>query len=156
MELRKYDFENDIKELYKVFYRAFEGRVDVPNMDTLLTIMKQREGFTIINGNEIVGCVLFDHIVKGHDANIHCFVNPEYQGKWMRKRLLNHIFDYAFDDLGLARITSVQSGLTDNKVEDVVMALGFKPEGVIRNGYKLNNSFYDLKMYGLLKEERRY
>lgn len=151
-----YEYVRDADPLWPVCKRAFAGRDDIPSFHDFMEIMKKRTGFTICDGEIPVGCILYENIIKGHNANIHCFIDPEYHGRWLNRTILKHVFDYVFNDHDVHRITSIQNDLTNKNAEELILWLGFKTEGIIRQGYKFRDSLYNLKIYGLLKEERRY
>ena len=119
--------------------------------------MEKRQGFVVKNNEgRMVGCISFSDYIPEQDITIHCFIDPEYHGKWATKSIYNVIFDYAFEHLGVNRVSGFSVvGVTD-RAGRFLEALGFKKEGTLRQRIKRTDGFYDVNLYGLLKNERRW
>ena len=64
------------------------------------------------------------------------------------------MFDSVFDDLKCVRASGYAiEGITDMTFHE---RLGFKLEGIYRDGLRLKDEYYNLYRYGMLKNERRW
>jgi hypothetical protein len=99
----------------------------------------------VIRNECLVGGVVYHNYI-GHDCQVSIAVERVSFWPWRA------LFDYPFGQLGCARITAVV-GKRNKRSRRLVMALGFKLEGVHRKG--LDGS-EDAMSYGMLKEECRW
>ena len=120
-------------------------------------ILKKREGYVLISAiGEVVGVISFSDYAPDLNIIIHCMVHPKYQKRWASRELLKKIADYVFGDLGLPKITSYSMiGLTD-EAGGFLDLLGFVREGCIRRGVRVKGEYYDVPLYGMLKEECKW
>lgn len=103
-----------------------------------------------------VGCVGFTHVDPGHQAVLHAFVLPEYQGHWLSRPVIQRVMDSAFNGLGVRRLSSFAIvGQTDTAGETLAR-LGFRVEGVMREAYMTESGNADVKLYGMLRNECRW
>jgi RimJ/RimL family protein N-acetyltransferase len=126
-------------------------------LEEFRTILDGRLGYTILNGKgEIIGTVNFSEHVPKCNALIHCYVLPRYQRRWCTRAILAEIGDYAFNVLKLKRISGISIiGKTDDAGK-FLEALGFKKEGIIRQGFMFPDKCLDVKLYGMLRNECRW
>ena len=88
------------------------------------------------------------------NALLPMFVARDIRGQGVGVRTRALLLDLAFDQLRLARITSLHraDNLASRKLNE---ACGFKPEGCIRNGIFAGGAYIDQMVHGLLAEEWR-
>lgn len=149
--------EHHYRALYEIHKRA--ERFNVPDYMTFHGIMEKREGFVVIAPNgEIAGCISFSDYIPEMDIVIFCFIDPQYRGRWALKRgMYRTVFDYTFKTLELPRVTGYTVKPINDDAAGFLAALGFKHEGTVRKRVKMpDNEYYDIEIYGLLKEERRW
>ena len=72
--------------------------------------------------------------------------------KWANKRTIRAFFDYPFSQIGLARVTSITDVENQHSVA-FQKRLGFKQEGLIRQGYENGN---DAVLMGMLRKECKW
>ena len=118
-------------------------------------LFSQREGFVLVtNDNKVVGHITFDSYTPRLDIIIHCSVIPEYQKRWLTKAIYKQVFDKVFNDFECIRASGFAvEGLNDLTFHE---RLGFKLEGITRNGFRHFNNYYNVRSYGMLKNERRW
>lgn len=148
--------EKHYKAVYEIAIRAEPYHSDM-TFEQFSELMSEREGYVIVApSGELAGCISFSDYVPDVNIIIHCVVDEKYQKRWVTRKLLRTVADYVFGDLGLPRISSYcVVGKTDNAGE-FLLRLGFKHEGTVRKGIKLGNDYFDIKLFGMLKEECRW
>lgn len=102
--------------------------------------------------DDFVGVFYLTDIDIGIDAVVHySFFDGRHNG---REALVKKMLSYGFNTLGFRRLTSEiplwASPQTHNFVEHTI---GFRKEGRKRFASELNGTFYDLNIYGLLRED---
>lgn len=119
--------------------------------------MEGGEGFVVVRNDGILaGCVYFTRYVPMVDILIHAFVDQEFRGRWITRGMVKKILDYPFESLFLPRVSAYyipDAGIFDTR--PLLAGLGFKHEGTIRKGMRINGAYYDVMLYGLLKDQRR-
>lgn len=143
------------RHLYEIILRAepFNGHMV---FEQFATMMQKREGFTIFVGSDIAGCISFSDFVPETNIIIHCTVDASFRRRWCTREILHEIAVYVYETLGLHRMSGFSiCGVTDEAGE-FLLKLGFQVEGVIRKGVKLLGGYYDVKLFGLMKEECRW
>ncbi len=143
--------------LYKVARETESAFMSQRTIEQFTAQMRSREGYVIVNrAGAIVGCISFSDFVAGMDILIHCSVLDKYQRRWCTKSILTAVFKYVFETLSLPRLSGICiPGMSDTAGE-FLLRMGFKFEGLKRQCVKLPDGMYDLKMFGMLKEECRW
>ncbi len=77
---------------------------------------------------------------------------PALEGKGIMTRCCASLILYAFSGLGLNRIL-IQVGVGNKRSRRIPERLGFREEGVERDGELLVSGYTDIVRYGLLKRE---
>lgn len=147
------------KALYEIMKRAEPYSCGPMPYSSFERTMSGRQGYVIITKDgELAGCISFDNYTPGVDVTIHCFIDPEHHGRWALKRsFYKEIFDYLFCDTALLRVSGYSICGVSDKAGRFLERLGFKHEGKIRQGIKMpDGNVYDVNLYGLLKNERRW
>lgn len=78
----------------------------------------------------------------------------EFQGKGIMTRAVHGLTDYAFNELELNRI-DIRAAIGNKKSRAIPERLGFKEEGLIRQGEWLYDHYVDHIIYGMLQSEWR-
>jgi RimJ/RimL family protein N-acetyltransferase len=87
-------------------------------------------------------------------ATTGSWVNKKYQKRGIMTEAKIAVNDFAFNRLGLIRLDS--SVKKENKASNATqLKMGYELEGIRRKGFrsKASSRFYDLNLYGLLKED---
>ena len=142
------------EELYPIQCRA--ANVYGMTLQQFSDGMGQRSGFTVFHNDKIIGCVSFSDYIPDHDIMMHTFIDHDYRGKWINRQMIRDVFlHYCFGQLNCRRVTTcVIEGQTDN-AHKMLQKLGFVLEGTIRKRVKIEADFFNLEIYGALKEEFR-
>lgn len=94
----------------------------------------------------------FDH--ESHSAELGYELHPAHWHKGIMTEALPPVLDYGFDEIGLHRIEACP--LTDNTPSrNLLLKLGFKYEGDLRQRHLFRGHFIDLLYYSVLREEWR-
>lgn len=94
----------------------------------------------------VAGVVYYNHRPPGIEMAI-ASTTP----KWCTRKILFHLFDYPFNQLGVRRITALVDS-TNQPVRAFDERLGFVHEGTLRQGHPND----DAEIYGMLKSECRW
>ena len=100
--------------------------------------------------DDFVGVYYLNHIVPGVDAQVHySFFDGCQNGRQdLTKKMISYVFErYDFNRLSVS-IPCYAVDATPKFVEN----LGFKYEGKKRKLARYNGDWFDVKLYGLLKE----
>lgn len=104
------------------------------------------------NGTAIGECCFWNFDPNYQCAEIGYELLPAYWHKGMMAEALTEVLNYGFTDLGLHRIEA--SPLATNiPSQKLLLRLGFKIEGTLRQRILFQNRFEDQLYFGLLKEE---
>ncbi len=123
-------------------------------MDHIQDILTLPGGYTalgVARGDKLVGGCVFTNYVKcpgGGDVQLWC----AGEGLWISRRVIRTLLGYPFDQLGCHRVTAIIAK-KNHKSRKLVTDLGFKLEGVVREGIRPGR---DGCVYGLLKAENRW
>ena len=110
-------------------------------------------GYVIMANNDMVGRIgLYNIDVFNKSASIGYWLSKEWEGKGIITRSCNAVIEEGFKRLKLNRI-EIRAALQNYKSQAIPQRLGFKQEGIIRQGEFVNNQFVDLYVYSMLSEE---
>ncbi len=129
-----------------IFYEWFEARM--PELSAPFD--RNRTGVLALLQDHKILCVVVFADYSGHSVTLH--IVAETGKQWMTRRFLFAVFDYAFRQLGVRRIT-VPVVATNTQSLRFVKHLGWKEEGRLRRGSKDGS---DIVVFGMLKEECRF
>ena len=120
--------------------------------------MDTRVGYVVVrNDGKLAGSINFSDYVPGQNIIVHCFVDPAHHKRWRSKKLLRIGFDYVFNRLDLPRLSGFCIPGVSDKAGKFLLSLGFRHEGLVRKGALLPDGLhYDVKLFGMLKEECRW
>lgn len=127
---------DDFKKFLELFLYQINNEVSVNGL------------FWVID--DFVGVYYLNHIVPGFDAQVHyAFFDGVQSGREdLTKKMLHYVFErYGFNRLS-ANIPCFANISTVNFVE----RLGFHFEGKRRKAAKYKNEWFDVRLYGLLRE----
>lgn len=85
-------------------------------------------------------------------GSIGYWLADQFQGKGIIVQSCIGILDYGFNTMGLNRI-EIRCAVGNHKSRAVPERLGFKLEGVMRDGELLQGKFVDLYVFSMLKKE---
>ncbi|MGC8902938.1 MAG: GNAT family N-acetyltransferase [Fervidobacterium sp.] len=103
------------------------------------------------HSNEEIGFVEFDIRVVNRNAYLTYYLKNEHRGKGLGSEMLKRAIVFAFNELNLNRITAevYEYNIVSMKLLE---KLGFVQEGRLRKAKFHNSRFWDIIIYGLLKE----
>lgn len=111
-------------------------------------------GWVVEHKGKVVGYIILMNHIPYMDIHIHCSVLPEYQSKWMTRKIYATVFNTIFKELLLPRCTSY---IIDGYSHPTFLSrLGFKQEGTVRKGYIVGDKWCDVHLYSMLAEEQRW
>lgn len=113
-------------------------------------------GFKVATPSWSLGIVRDDHLIGGVLYHNYTENNCEMtiatiSSKWASRRVIRELLSYPFEYLKCRRITA-STDANNTKSISMLNRLGFREEGIIREGSPLNNGI-DLIIFGLLKKE---
>jgi ribosomal-protein-serine acetyltransferase len=110
-------------------------------------------GYVIMQEHEMIGRLgLYNIDLVNKSASIGYWLTKELMGKGIITRCCKAVIDEGFSHLQLNRI-EIRAATANFKSQAIPERLGFKKEGIIRQGEFVNNEFVDLYVYSMLKEE---
>lgn len=111
--------------------------------------------FGIYFRRNFVGLVgLKDTDFDNKKTEIGYWLSEQYQHKGIITKSCKTLIDYIFDEMNLNRI-QLKAGTENHKSQRVAVRLGFKREGIEREGELHSRGFVDLVVFGLLKADRK-
>jgi RimJ/RimL family protein N-acetyltransferase len=111
-------------------------------------------GFVVQNreGN-IAGAVMFSHYVPNISTLIHVVIDRPYQKRWLNRAVLGTMFEYSFSIAPKVKGINI-CGLTSTS--NLLIATGFKLEGVARREWLKDGQYYDVEVFGMFEAECRW
>ncbi|WP_270504740.1 GNAT family N-acetyltransferase [Paraclostridium sordellii] len=102
---------------------------------------------------EVIGDIKVFHLKDKHACcEIGYCLSREHWNKGFMSEALNAVIKYLFEEIGLNRIVAMHN--TKNIASGKVMIKNnMKYEGTLRQAVRLNDTFYDLSIYSILKSE---
>lgn len=106
--------------------------------------------------SKLAGSIGF-HQIDWHNkqTSVGYFLAKGFEGRGIMTRTVRTLINYAFLDLHLNRV-EIRCGVKNLKSRAIPERLGFKQEGIIRDGEFLYNRFHDLAVYGMLARDWKY
>ncbi|NDV47729.1 N-acetyltransferase [Paludibacter sp. 221] len=103
--------------------------------------------------NQFVGLVgLKDTDVSNNKTEIGYWLSEGFQKRGIMTRACRAIIEYAFDEMGMNRV-QLKAATGNIKSQQVAERLGFKREGIEREGELHSRGYVDLVVFGVLKSE---
>jgi ribosomal-protein-serine acetyltransferase len=110
-------------------------------------------GYMVMAGQVMIGRLgLYNIDITNKSASIGYWLDQEWLGKGIITRCCKTIIEEGFTRLQLNRI-EIRAAAENYKSQAIPERLGFKKEGIIRQGEFVNSQFVDLYVYSLLKNE---
>jgi ribosomal-protein-serine acetyltransferase len=110
-------------------------------------------GYIIMADYTMIGRLgVYNIDVQNRHASIGYWLDQQWMGKGIITRACRAVLEYCFTSLALNRV-EIRAGTENYKSQAIPERLGFKKEGIIRQGEFVNNRFIDLYVYSMLKEE---
>lgn len=127
----------------------------IRNCDILF--QQQREvSFVIYYGKELAGRIGLHHMnMQNKAAAIGYWVCKNMQGKGIITQSCKTLINYGFNNLQLHRI-EIKAATHNLKSQAIPEKLHFKKEGVLRAAELVNNVYFDLFVYSILRPEWPY
>ena len=101
----------------------------------------------------LVGVVTYDYIDWSNRAALIGFwLGKSFQGKGIMTRTCSALVDLAFNELGLNRV-EISCAVENKRCRLVPERLGFREEGISRQGEWLYDHFVDTVSYGMLSSD---
>ena len=131
--------------------------------DTLKWIQSLQDGYqqdqdfawclTLKGEDRLIGaCTLWNLDPGYHHGEIGYELHPAYEKQGIMREAVSAILTFAFNDLGLHRIEATPFG--DNPAShNLLLKLGFRHEGTLRQRYFFRGHYKDQLYFGLLAEE---
>jgi ribosomal-protein-serine acetyltransferase len=110
-------------------------------------------GYVIILKKNIVGRIGLHNIDHQNKiASIGYWLDEKFTGKGIISKSCKAVINYAYHTLNINRI-EIKCGTGNNKSRAIAEKLGFKKEGILREAELVNNTFIDLYIFSMLKNE---
>lgn len=113
------------------------------------------QGFAIAiwHRDEMAGQVEYNYLDQANrKTEIGYWLGASFQGKGLVTKSCRVLIDHAFNELKLNRV-EIRCGEGNTRSRKIAEQLGFREEGVIRQGEWLHHRFVDLVIYGMLESE---
>ncbi len=111
------------------------------------------EVYTIWFKGEFAGIIGYHNTDRVNEkTELGYWLVSEMIGKGIISKSCRMLIPLAFEKMGMNRIT-IRCALGNIQSEKIPIRLGFKYEGIERNGERYQDRFLDLKVFSLLKEE---
>ncbi|WP_106497248.1 GNAT family N-acetyltransferase [Lentibacillus sp. Marseille-P4043] len=126
-----------------------------PVIEMWLKQFADHDGFQvgIMYNERLVGMVGFHGIDwSNRKTSIGYWLSEKYQGRGLITRAVAALIDYAFTAYDLNRV-EIQCGIANQRSKAIPERLGFKQEGIIRNGEYVYDHYHDCVLYSVLAQE---
>jgi ribosomal-protein-serine acetyltransferase len=114
---------------------------------------KKNQTFGIFSGGKLIGVIGF---VKFNWASrrteIGYWIAKDYEGRGIVTKSCKELINYAFEKLDMNRI-EIRCAMENTRSRAIPEKLNFKLEGVLRQSEWRHTRFYDMAIYGMLREE---
>lgn len=116
-------------------------------------LISQEKVFEIRLKNKFVGLIGLKELDDTNKkVEIGYWMNPVVEGRGIMTLSVQKMLDYSFNILQLNRVL-IQVAIDNKKSRRIPERLGFKEEGLERDGELLVSGYTDIVRYGLLKRE---
>jgi ribosomal-protein-alanine N-acetyltransferase len=112
-----------------------------------------RWAITLRGEDKLIGSCSFHHFDVGfHRAETGYDLNRAYWGKGIMSEAMPAVLTYGFTELKLHRIEA-NIDIANERSKGLLLKLGFRYEGNLRQRYFFRDHFEDEHYFGLLKDE---
>lgn len=116
--------------------------------------IKQDRIYEIWYLNNFAGLISYKEIDKlNNKVELGYWLDAEMTGKGIMARSVKRLVNYAFAEMKMNRIM-LKIAIGNAKSKAIAQKLGFRFEGIERDGELLNGKYHDLEVYSMLKKER--
>lgn len=158
--------EEDAEKIVKFFnivggetnYMSFEKDEYALNVEEQAELIRSLEGnatntmLLAMDGEEIAGLstITSSHKIKSrHDAELGIVVGKKYQGKGIGTALISQVIDWVREN-GITTRMSLEVRADNVKAVNMYMKFGFVVEGCRKNSTRLNGTYYDDYVMGMM------
>jgi RimJ/RimL family protein N-acetyltransferase len=145
---------NKFKPFRTIIGREFTGTLE--EFGTLF-MRQEKDGSISANGifwvvDDFVGVFYLTDIIAGEDATVHySFFDRRHKG---RVDMIRQMLLYIFESFGFRRVTAkIPLYAKESTHIFTEKHLGFTKEGRLRKAIKFDNKWFDVNLYGMLREE---
>lgn len=136
------NYTNELKDTQSFIATVIEKRDETGN-----------EVYVIWYKGDFAGLIGFLNSDKANDKKeLGYWLVQHLTGKGIITSCAQTLVKLAFEEMMINRIT-IKCAFGNISSEKVALRLGFKFEGIERQGEKYNNQFFDLKVFSILKNE---
>jgi len=146
----------DYKTLHQIVLEVEPYSTKDMDIIAFISIMEAREGWTVFDDDEIIGCISLSDFIPRLNCVLHTFIKPDYHGKWLNDELCTIVFGHIFNTLGCRRVSGFCIPGESDRAGKALEHIGFKQEGLHRKSALTDNGYRDLKIFGMLREECRW
>lgn len=101
--------------------------------------------------DDFIGVFFLTHILPSEDAQVHyTFFDGRHKG---RDEITRKMLAYIFTTFEFRRLSAEIPAFAGGLVTQFAREVGFKGEGLKRKASYYKNDWFDVKLYGILKEE---
>ncbi|MFA5325693.1 MAG: GNAT family protein [Bacteroidales bacterium] len=109
--------------------------------------------YVITKGKESIGLIGFKSTdVENHRTEIGYWLAESFQGKGIMTNAVKMLCKMAFEKMNINRV-QIKCAIDNIPSRKIPKRLGFKPEGIERDGELLISGYTDIAVYSLLKNE---
>jgi len=126
-----------------------------PIIEAWLQQFAEEDGFQagILYKGNLVGFAGFHSVnYVNKQTSIGFWLAEAYQGKGIMHAVVSSLLDYAFDEYNVHRV-EIRCGTENKRSRAIPERLGFKKEGIIRDGEYLYDHYHDLIVYSMLEDD---
>ena len=126
-----------------------------PIIEAWLQQFAEEDGFQagVMYKGKLAGFAGFHSVnYTNKQTSIGYWLAKTYQGKGIMNAVVSSLLDYAFDEYNVHRV-EIRCGRENKRSQAIPVRLGFKKEGVIRDGEFLYDHYHDLIVYSMLEDD---
>jgi ribosomal-protein-serine acetyltransferase len=109
--------------------------------------------YIIMHKNQLAGLISFKYTDRAnHKTELGYWLAQDQQGKGLVTKSCKALINLAFERMGMHRV-QIRVSVDNLRSKSIPIRLGFKFEGIERDGEFLNGHYTDLEVYSILKNE---
>ena len=104
--------------------------------------------------NETIGVIHLHHLDSlNNSAQIGCIIGYNYNKHGYAKEAVSKVINFAFEKINIHRINAL---IVDSNKKSINLAesVGMKLESIMEDGYKINDKYYNQRVYKLINNVR--
>jgi ribosomal-protein-serine acetyltransferase len=111
--------------------------------------------FTIVENDDVIGSVGLDnHDAAVNACNLGYWLRTDRAGRGLMTEAAARVVTFGLDDIGLHRI-ELRAARANEASARVAEKLGFRREGLLRDGSRGADGYHDTHLYALLSTDAR-